>query len=380
MKTRIFTISVLLIMSLCLKAQTQFEIAGRLYSSLPDSLTTQIIDSLDKLLISIGNERVDTTLIDNEHADLNRNFFRYLKGIGRKDTIPDYFKARLINLYPVGGSRYMLTLSYTNNDEIGRILNILAKEDNGNIVFANPVKYNARHWKTAKVGTLTYFFRDTIDMERARLFDRKNISIAQKLNLPVRSWDVYMCANYQEVLQLRGYLYESTTNGVFNSGYIMDPKTLMTCMNDEDFSHDVLHIYASQIRGKERNGVSECGLAYYWGNAYHSGIAGKAPDLEKLLPVLQQYIQSHEDVKLLDLFEESPNVLAEYGYPWPINVNRIIAATICRQIERKKGTQGIIEMLKCGRGNDNLFIATEKLIGINRDNFDTEVRKLIFAK
>jgi hypothetical protein len=255
----------------------------------------------------------------------------------------------------------------------------LAKENNGHIVFANPLRYNTRHWKTTTVGTATYFSPDTINMERAMLFNQKNISMAKKLNLSVRNWEVYMCENFQEALQIQGCSYESTGNGVFNSGWIMDPKILLTCMNDEDFSHDVLHIYASQIRErKDRNANGECGLAYYWGNAYHSGATGKAPDLKELVPVLQRYLQSHKDTKLLELLEKSPDILAEYGYPHPIHVNRIIAGVICEEIERKKGTEGIIELLKCGSGNDNLFKATDKLIGINRENFDKEVYKLIF--
>lgn len=379
MNVKVFTISILLVLSLHISAQTQFKVAENLYSSLPDSLTNQIIHSLDLLLMSIDNEALDTTLIDMDDADLNRLFFTYLKGIEEKDTIPKYFQAQLINLYPVGNKQYMLTVSYTNNDEIGRIHNFLAKENNGHIIFSNPLRYNTRYWKTATIGTATYFFPDTIDMERAELFNQKNILIAEKLNLPVRDWDVYMCENFQDALQIQGCSYESTSNGVFNSGWIMDPKILLTCMNDEDFSHDVLHIYASQIRErKDRNANGECGLAYYWGNAYHSGVTGKAPDLKELIPVLQQYLQSNKDAKLLELFEKSPNVLAEYGYPWPIHVNRIIAGVVCREIEKQKGTEGLINLLKCGRGNDNLFKVTESLIGINRENFDKEVYKLIF--
>lgn len=375
---RVFTISILMVLSSHTHAQTQFKVAENLYSSLSDSLTNQIIQSLDKLLISIDKAQPDTTLIDMGDAELNLLFFTYLKGIEGKDTIPNYFQGRLINLYPVGNKQYMLTVSYTKNEEIGRIHSFLAKENNGQIVFANPLRYNTRHWKTAKVGTATYFFPDTIDMERAGLFNRKNISMAEKLNLPVRNWDVYMCENFQEALQIQGCSYESTGNGVFNSGWIMDPKILLSCMGDEDFSHDVLHIYASQIRErKNRNANGECGLAYYWGNAYHSGVTGKAPGLNELLPALRQYLQSHKEAKLLELFEKSPNILAEYGYPHPIHVNRIIAGVICKEIERQKGTEGILEILKCGKGNDNLFKATEKLIGINKENFNERVYQLI---
>lgn len=380
MKVKTLTFSILLIISLCINGQTQFKVAVKFKSRLSDSITNQIINSLDRLLVSIDHEQLDTTLIDNEYSDLNHNFFRYMKGIEAKDTIQNYYQAQLINLYPVENDQYMLTISYSKNDEIGRILNFLVKDNNGNIVFASPIKYNTRHWKTKTVGTLTYFFQDTIDIKRAEIFDQKNISIARKLNLPVRNWDVYMCGNFQEILQLQGYLYETSYNGVFNSGYIMDPKTLFSVMNDEDFSHDVLHVYGRAIRGDIRNATAECGLAYYWGNAYYSGIIGKSPNLKELIPALQQYLQSHKDVKLLDLFDKKPNVLAEYGYPKPIQIHHIISGVICKEIEKQKGTEGIIELLKSGRGDENFFKCIEKLIGINRDNFDKEIDKLIFAQ
>ena len=109
---------------------------------------------IHRLLISIENEQPDTTLIDTEEADLNRNFFRYLKSIEKKDTIPDYFRAQLINFYPVGKHECLLTLAYLKNNEIGCIQTFLAKENNGKIVFASPLKYNTRHWKTKTIGTI----------------------------------------------------------------------------------------------------------------------------------------------------------------------------------------------------------------------------------
>jgi len=380
MKARISMVLILLVMSFSVKGQSQFKLCKEFYSALPDSLTKEIIHSLDKLLLTIDNSQLDTTLVDTEDAELNRNFFTYLKGLDTKDTIPGYYHAQLINLYPVEDNQYLLTLSYQKGEETGRILTFLAHNREGNIIFANPLRYNTKFWKTKTIGTITYYYPDTIDTQRAELFDQKNKMIAQKLNLPVREWDLYMCRNFQEVLQLQGYVYDYYRNGVYNSGYIMDPKTLFSCMNDEDFSHDVLHIYASQIRPRpQRNVNGECGLAYYWGNAYHLGKDAKSPELTELIPVLQDYLLSHKGVSLLELLEKSPNVLAEYGYAWPIHVNKVVSGVVCREIEKQKGTEGIIELLKCGRGNDNFLKATDKLIGINRDNFDKEVYKLIFT-
>lgn len=381
MRVKTILISILLAMSLCANAQTQFTITETLKSSLSDSVTNQIVNSLDRLLISIDNEQLDTTLIDNEYADLNRNFFRYLKGVERKDTIQKYFQGQLINLYPVENKHHLLTLAYTKGSEIGRIYTFLAKEDNEKIVFANPLKYNTKYWKTAIIGTITYYFPDTIDTKRAELFNQKNISIAHKLNLPVRNWDMYMCRNYQETIQLQGCLYEYTRAGYINSGDMIDPKTILSVMNDEDFSHDVFHCYAREIRGSSTlNRTAEEGIAYLWGNTYHMGKAGKAPEQKDLVPLLQQYLKIHQDASLLYLFEKNPDIFAEYGYPTPISVKSVISGIICEEIEKQKGSEGIIELIKCGSGDEKYFKSIENLIGINKNNFNAEVKKLVFNK
>lgn len=117
-----------------------------------------------------------------------------------------------------------------------------------------------------------------------------------------------------------------------------------------------------------------------WGNAYYTTPNAKSPALEELLPAFQKYLDEHKGAQLLSLFEKNPDVLAEYGYPKPIEVNKIIAALICREIERKKGEKGIIELLKCGRGNNNFFRVVEQLIGLNHENFDSELRHLVSCK
>ncbi|MDR0507426.1 MAG: hypothetical protein LBH32_11540 [Dysgonamonadaceae bacterium] len=359
-------------------AQTKFKTAENFQSYLPDSLTKQIISSLDNLLASIENGKLDTTLIDHENFDFNRNFFPNLKDIEGKDTIKNYFQGQLINLYPVENKQYSITVAYMNNNEIGRIFNFLAKEENDKIVLSSPIKYNTKHWKTTTIGTITCFYPDTIDLIRAEKFNQKNIAMAQKLNLPLRDWEIYMCKNYQEALQIQGCLYEYSRNGYINSGDIADPKTLFSVMNDEDFSHDILHIYALEVRGKIRNVAAEEGIAYLWGNAYHAGNMGKSPEQDELVNALRKYIQSHSGVKLLDLFDKNPNILAEYGYPKPISVKSTISGIICAEIEKQKGADGIIELMKCGRGDENYFKSIEKITGINRENFNDKVYRLLF--
>lgn len=358
-------------------SQTRFKLSSAFHSRLSVAKTDRIVGALDRLLFSIGAGKIDTTLLEPENIEFHYNFFRDLQGIENKDTVAGYFHPQLVNLYPLTETKCMLTLVLSKGDELGRIYNILVREKEGHLFFASPLYYNTRFWKTTTVGSVRYFFPDSIDMQRAELFDRKNKTIAQKLELPLRHWDVYLCQNFQEALNIQGCVYEYSRNGVVNSGYIVDPCTLFACMHDEDFSHDILHIYAAGIRGNQRNRIAECGLAYYWGNAYYTTPNAKSPALEELLPAFQKYLDEHKGAQLLSLFEKNPDVLAEYGYPKPIEVNKIIAALICREIERKKGEKGIIELLKCGRGNNNFFRVVEQLIGLNHENFDSELRRLV---
>jgi hypothetical protein len=375
---KLFLVIFFFVISLTGRAQTRFDVSKNLWTEFSDTIKNEIIQSLDRLLSGIEKESIDTTLIDRDNYDFNYNFFSYLKRIEAKDTVHHYYKGQLINLYPVEPAHYSLTLIYSNNDAIGRIFTFTVKEDNGKFVFASPVKYNTKHWKSATIGTITIHYPDTININRAKDFDRKNVMMASKLNLPVMNLEMYMSRNYQEALQLQGCLYEYGSNGYTNSGDIVNPKTLFSVKNDEDFSHDVLHMYAAHIRGKIRNTAAEEGIAYLWGNAYHADSKGKIPDQQELVTVLRKYLESHIDVKLLDLFDKNPNVLAEYGYPKPISVKSIISGLICEEIEKQKGVNGIIELMKCGRGDDNFFKSIDSIMHINRNNFDAKVHKLLF--
>jgi hypothetical protein len=364
--------------SLSINAQTDIKMSENLRTVISKSLKEKIIISLNNFLESIEKGNIDESLIDKDNFEFNNSFFSYFKEIENKDTVKNYFQGEIINMYPVLPSQYLITIAYVHNNETGRIFTIIAKENDENIVFASPIKYNTRHWKTTTIETIKFYYPDTINISQAKAFNHKNIIMASKLKLPVRNWDMYMCSNYQEALQLQGCLYDFKSYGIVNSGDITNPKTLFSVMNNEDFSHDVFHSYAENINiGGERNWSAEEGIAYTWGNAYYTDSKGNVPEQQELIPVLQQYMRTHSEIKFLDLFDKSPNVLAEYGYGHPISVKSIISGIICDEIEKQKGADGIIELLKCGKGDENFFKSTDQLIGINRNNFEDKIYELL---
>ena len=60
-----------------------------------------------------------------------------------------------------------------------------------------------------------------------------------------------------------------------------------------------------------------------------------------------------------------------------ISLKKKLSSLICKEVERQHGIIGVRELLNCGSGADNFFKSTDKLININRINFDIEVLKLV---
>ena len=61
----------------------------------------------------------------------------------------------------------------------------------------------------------------------------------------------------------------------------------------------------------------------------------------------------------------------------------VINALLAGKIEKEKGFPAMIDWLRCGkyqRDNDNYFAALDRIIGINRSNFNVTVEQLVEAE
>ena len=378
MKNILLFIFFLVLLSSSIHAQPVVLKPTYLKTEINDSIKTNILNSLDSLFDGINKEKLNSKLIDNENFEFNESYLKSFKGAENKDSIKNFYKIQLLNIYPVSASEYMISIAYLskNNQEsiIGSINNILAKKYNNSISFSNPIKYYTRKWKNKIVGNITYFYRDTLNLKRATEFNDKNHTIAIKLGLKPKKFNFYMCLNYQEVLHLIGTEYDVQENGISNSGYIFDPNTLFSIMNNEDFSHDVFHIYASEVRKQKRNSTAEEGIAYSWGNAYYADDNENIPSQKELVFALKKYLKENPQTDLLNLFDKRPKI---FNYTSKISVKSVLSGIICDEVEKKKGVEGIKQLIDCGSGDENYFKCIDKLIQINRDNFNQKVKALI---
>ena len=78
------------------------------------------------------------------------------------------------------------------------------------------------------------------------------------------------------------------------------------------------------------------------------------------------------------LYNESKNFDEKSRFP--LNVDFAINALLVQKIEKEKGFSYVIELLSCGKkepGNENYFNALEKIKGIRKGYFNSNVWELI---
>ena len=382
MKTciKIFVVSFLFI-TCKTKAQPVITNSPFLHVEIEEPVKTKLTTALDSLFSHINRGTADSSLLDKTNYPFNLSLAGSLKAYEKKDSIKNFYKKQLINFYALSSNEYFITIAYIgakSNEvpELKAIVNLVAKNENGKITFAIPLDYATKHWILKKVGDVSYYFPYKLNTELANTFAAKNTLMATKLGLKPEKLRFYMCENYQEILKLQGYAYDAESSGRIKDGYGVGANTIFSIMNNEDFSHDLFHYYSAKIRGEaKRNRTVEEGMAYYWGNAYYANENGKMIEQKELVNYLKQYIKENPDTSLLDLFTKDTKLFKHI--PEEISVKSTISSLLCKEVEQKKGIQGIKKLICCGKGDEAFFKTLDELITVNTTNFNKEVRRLI---
>ena len=363
-----------LIIGARLYAQTPISKSAIFDTQVPKDIQLKIVQALEILIYRVDNNKTFSSQIDSAGAALSTTMLGTIKGVGiygnaKNDSL---YSPQLINLHAIAAGQYSVSVAYIGNNTLMAIVNFEASIRAGSVVFSIPLFYLTRNWKTKKVGHIIYHYADNINVERAAIFNKKNTRIAEKLGLPTANFDFYLVDDYFDILKLLGYTYDSETAGHESDGFGPTNGYIFSIMHNEDFSHDVFHFYAEKVRAHSRNSAAEEGIAYSWGNAYYTDEHGEMMSQGQLVKLLKQYLQQNPGAGLLDLFYKNPPIL-----PLKTKVRSLLASLISDEVERRKGIAGIKTLIDCGSGDDNYFMAVNKLIGINAANFNIEVKRLL---
>jgi len=382
MKIKIFiTILFITLLNSVIAQNYQFYIPDYVQFRVDSLLQKKIYKALDKLFEDINSDIEESKLVDKSNYNLNVEFFIDLKGLelSKKYNNPNFYKKQLINAYEILPNQYLLEMAfigYANNYPIiNRICSIIAYNKKGKITFLSPLMYRTKNWEKKQIGNILYYYKTDLNISEAEKFNKLTINIAKNLELEPLQLVFYKCDNFQEVFKIIGFDYDLIYNGKSKESWILD-NTIFQGFNNEQFSHDIFHVYTSKmIDRKDRNWTAEEGIAYSWGDAYYPKSNGKIITRDELVYILKDYLNKKPNTNLLSLFEKRSSLFNELSPN--VKVKSVLSSLICDEVQKEKGNEGIIELIKCGKGDDNFFKTTDELIQLNRLNFNEEVKKMI---
>ncbi len=353
-----------------------------------DSLIVEkVLTNLEALFVQINADSIKDAYLERKQAIITKEVLKSLKNaeLNEADSIPNFYKKQLVNLFRIEPNKYMLQIAYLGKGDaitpptLRMMVQLVANIEQEQVQFSIPLAYLTRRWSSQAVGNITYYFRDSINEKRAEQFDERNTAIAIKFGLAPEKMEFYMCENYQEILSLVGIQYDAKEGGATEYGYGVVANSIFSIKYHEDFSHDIFHYYSGQVNEFDnRNWVAEEGIAYSWGNAYYVNDEGVMITQQTLVTNLKAYLQAHPNQSLLELFEENKNVLSNISTM--ISIRSTIASLLCDEIEKQHGMDGVLKIINCGRKSGSLaafFTVLQELIGIDKENFDKKVGSLL---
>src|SRR5699024_8226012 len=205
------------------------------------------------------------------------------------------------------------------------------------------------------------------NFESINKMNRFNTEMASYFNTKPIQFAYYTCKDMEEAYSLRGYDYESSMyyNGGVGAFSYPRYRSLFSGNNSEFNSHEIIHLYTYELFPNMYPKLDE-GLAVYLGGALDK-------TFEDYMPALKDYLIENE----VDLF-----AFAFLDIDKDITVERkpiedLIFAFLCYYTEKEYGKESLFELMDSGRTNENLLLALEKNIGLNKENFNAKIKEEI---
>lgn len=348
-----------------------------------DSVTKQIISALNGFLAQKEKPNSQNTYVLKEALLETSALLDEMKGVEQNVTLkaPYFYKPQLNNLIKNSDGSFTIQLGYAGVAEglpvVKAIFTLRAQQTGGAFYFYSPLKQNTANWRTRKMGNITFKFKDALNTGDAKAF-AKNVAMLDKKLKSGKPILQYYCDNFFEAQHLLGVAYKSDYAGVLSNNLTANEEGTSLIINGWNSElhrfdpHDLFHDRLRTVMSKDIiNRPVDEGCAYLYGGSW-----GKS--WEEILTMFKTYVKDNPNADWLPLYMDVKNFYIEDGKPF--KAAYVINALIVQKLEKEKGFPAVMELLGCGKkeaGDGNYFKTLEKLTGINKANFNTEVWKLL---
>jgi len=345
----------------------------------------QLVGSLEGFLREKGGPAKNNPYILKEYLPETAVLLDELTGIEQSAKYNDknFYKCHLTNVVKYDAANYAVQFSYLGIAEGEPVLRasykMLAKYANGQFYFYSPLKQNTRSWKSKRMMNVVFHYKDTLLRKDADAYFRTVAYYDKKLAIPYSPIELYYCDNFQEAQQVLGLDYRSDYNGVPGNILSSRANNISVVLSGYDSynhrfdPHDLWHdrLRVAMTSDTINRPVDE-GCAYLYGGSW--GLTWR-----EVLTQFKKYAADHPDADWLSLYTDTKNFV---DGDRSLKVPYVLNALIVQKIEREKGFAQVMQLLSCGKrqsGDENYFRSLEKVEGINKANFNAEMRGLIKA-
>ncbi len=323
----------------------------------------------------LKEELLETSVLTDE--------LKHIEGSGLyKDTA--FYKCYLTNIALLEGNRSLVQCAYMGTGDNQAVLrasfSFIATEKDHHYYFSSPLHANTQDWKSKKIGTFTYRFKDKLNEQQAAGYASLIARYDKKLAAPTELRIVYCCANAPDALYTMGVGYKLDYNGYASIALSSaeNGQSILVCGNPGGGitydPHDLWHARVRRVMSPAIiNKPVDEGCAFLYGGSW--GLTW-----QQIRKSFMDKLGNHADTNWLAIYE------SDYDHgddpSKPLMAAYTINALIVAQLEKDKGFGAVKELLSCGhyeKSNANYFTALERLTGISRANFNERIGALVKA-
>ncbi len=341
----------------------------------------QLLKSLNGLLEQLPGPDKDNRFVDPPFLPETADLLDEMRGMDKKGT--DRFHCYLINVGGIDSADYYVQLAYLRTADSTPILRasfkLIAHRVGEGFLFSSPLLRNAATWHVRKTGYFYFYYTDyPFSESQIAAYIEKAGEFDLKLGVQAYLTKFYCCATLPEALEALGVDYKLDYSGIGSENltasgpgvslHVIGGTDVMV-FDLHDLWHDRLH---AAIPVATINRPIDEGCAYLYGGSW--GLSW-----EEIFRQFKTLMGGEKD--WLTAFTENKN----FAQPNKnhLYVDYVINALLAKKIEKEKGFRSVLEWLACGKyqkDNDNYFQALDRIIGINRANFNANVEQLVVAE
>jgi hypothetical protein len=306
------------------------------------------------------------------------NPFVFLRDIKDIKSRLDRAQITVISLFPISSDTFELKTMFTSTYKSGKktqleyIVRLYAVKTNNSFKFITSPQWYFENWQKKRIGSINYCYSPShlFNVNLATQLDSFNHSMSKLFKQDLQTPLYFIAKNVNEAYQIVGYDF-SPTQATYNQyggvTYAEPTNKIIFAGNDKEYyPHEIVHLYTSQFWGKDGHYYHQWfdeGIATFFG-----GYLGLPLDYH--LNNVNKYLDKNPNEIINDISE----LYLVPGGDYKTDYMYAIGGLICKLVYQKEGMDGLFDLLKSGKTNEDFYKTIEKHFGVKKENFGTFIR------